>query len=61
MAMAALNVFVPLLTGPLGIFGPMLLLLLGLWLGRGNRSPWFVKAALLALLSVMLLIMFGYL
>lgn len=43
--------------GPLGIFGPMLLVLLCLWLGRGNRSPWYVKAALLAVLAVLVLIL----
>lgn len=45
--------------GPLGIFGPILLVLLCLWLGRGERSPWFVKAILLALLVLFLLIVFG--
>lgn len=45
--------------GPMGIFGPILLVLLGLWMGRGKRSPWYVKAALLALLAVLLLIIFG--
>lgn len=49
------------MSGPLGIFSPILLILLGLWLGRGNRSPWHVKAALLVLLAVLLLVMFGYL
>lgn len=44
--------------GPLGIFGPILLILLCLWLGRGGRSPWFVKAVLLALLVLLLLILF---
>lgn len=44
---------------PMGIFGPILLVLLGLWTGRGDRSPWYVKAALLVLLAVLLLIMFG--
>lgn len=44
--------------GPLGIFGPILLVLLCLWLGRGGRSPWFVKAVLLALLVLLLLILF---
>ena len=42
----------------MGIFGPVLLILLGLWLGRGERSPWYVKAALLGLLLVLFLIMF---
>ena len=46
--------------GPLGIFGPILLILLCLWLGRGDRSPWFVKAVLIALLVLLVLIMFGY-
>ena len=46
--------------GPLGILGPILILLLGLWLGRGDRSPWFVKAVLLALLVLLLLIMLGF-
>ena len=41
-----------------GIFGPVLLILLGLWLGRGERSPWYVKAVLLGLLLVLFLIMF---
>lgn len=45
--------------GPLGILGPILLVLLCLWLGRGERSPWFVKALLLALLVLFLLIVFG--
>lgn len=45
----------------LGIFGPILLTVLGLWFGRGDRSPWYAKAALLALLAVLLLVMFGYL
>ena len=45
----------------LGIFGPVLLILLGLWLGRGERSPWYVKVSLLVLLAVLLLVMFGYL
>ena len=47
-----------LMRGPLGIMGPILLLLLCLALGRGDRSPWYVKAILLALL-LLLLIMFG--
>ena len=45
--------------GPLGILGPILLLLLCLWLGRGTRSPWYVKAVLLALLVLLLVVMFG--
>lgn len=45
----------------LGIFGPILLTVLGLWFGRGDRSPWYAKAALLGLLAVLLLAMFGYL
>lgn len=45
--------------GPLGIFGPILLLLVCLWLGRGDRSPWYVKAFLLALLVLLLLITIG--
>lgn len=44
---------------PLGILGPILLILLCLWLGRGDRSLKFVKAVLLALLVLLLLIMFG--
>lgn len=47
--------------GPLGIFGPILLIAAGLWLARGGRSPWYVKAVLLVLLAVLLLIMFGIL
>ena len=42
----------------LGIFVPVLLILLGRWLGRGERSPWYVKAVLLGLLLVLFLIMF---
>lgn len=49
-----------LLQGPLGIAGPILLILLVLWMARGDRSPWYVKAALLGLLTVLFLIMFGY-
>lgn len=49
-----------LLQGPLGIAGPILLILLVLWMARGDRSPWYVKAALLSLLAVLFLIMFGY-
>lgn len=61
--MSSPDIFSPIrmMMGPMGIFGPILLVLLGLWMGRGKRSPWYVKAALLALLAVLLLIMFGYL
>ena len=45
----------------MGILGPLLLTLMGLWLVRGDRSPWYVKAILLGLLAVLFLIMFGYL
>lgn len=47
-------------SGPLGIFGPILLLLLGLWLARGERSSWYVKAILIALLILLILILLGY-
>lgn len=47
--------------GPLGILGPILLVLLGLWVGRGDRSTWYVKAALMGLLVLLFLILFGYL
>lgn len=50
-----------LLQGPLGIAGPILLILLVLWMARGDRSPWYVKVSLLVLLAVLLLVMFGYL
>lgn len=43
--------------GPLGIGGPILAVLLCLWLGRGERSPWFVKVVFLALLVLLLLIL----
>lgn len=46
--------------GPLGLLGPILMILMGLWLGRGDCSPWYVKAVLLGLLAVLFLIMFGY-
>lgn len=52
---------VQIMMGPMGVFGPILLILVGLWLGRGDRSPWYVKAVLLGLLAVLFLIMFGYL
>lgn len=45
----------------LGIMGPVLLIALGLWLGRGDRSPWYVKLILFMLLAMLLLIMFGFL
>lgn len=48
----------PEMLGPLGIFGPILLLLMGLWLGRGDRSPRYVKAVLWVLLLVLFLILF---
>ena len=48
-----------LLGGPMGILGPMLIVLLCLWLGRGERSPWYVKAVFIALLAVLLLIVLG--
>ena len=44
--------------GPLGIFGPILVVLLCLWLGRGERSPSCTKALLAGLLVLLLLIMF---
>lgn len=51
---------VQMMMGPMGVLGPILLILVGLWLGRGDRSPWYVKAVLLGLLAVLFLIMFGY-
>lgn len=45
----------------MGILGPMLLISAGLWMGRGDRSRWYVKAALLAALAILLLIMLGWL
>lgn len=47
-------------TGPLGIFGPILVVLLCLWLGRGERSPGRTKVLLAGLLVLLLLIMFRY-
>ena len=38
----------------------LVLVLLCLWLGRGDRSPWYVKAILLALLALLVLILLGY-
>lgn len=46
--------------GPLGIFSPILLILLCLWLGRDSRSPRLVKASLLALLLLLVLILFRF-
>lgn len=46
--------------GPLGIFGPILLIAAGLWAARWDRSPWYVKAVLLGLLLVLFLILFGF-
>lgn len=56
---AALSIFTPLaplMRGPLGIFGPILLILAGLWMARGDRSPRRVKAVLLALLALLLIL-----
>ena len=44
----------------MGIFGPILVVLLCLWLGRGDRSPGWVKALLGALLILLVLIMLGH-
>lgn len=49
--------FLLLVSGPLGIAGPILVLLLLLWLARGERSPWYVKAVLLAALAVLIFVM----
>ena len=46
--------------GPMGILGPILLVLLGLWMGRGERSPWYIKVILLGLLLVLFLILFRF-
>lgn len=43
--------------GPMGILGPMLLILAGLWMGRGGRSPWYVKVVLAVLLVLLVLIL----
>ncbi len=43
----------------MGILGPILLVLLGLWMGRGERSPWYVKVILVVLLVLLVLIMLG--
>lgn len=52
--------FLILAGGPLGILGPILLVLLGLWMGRGGRSPWYVKVILSVLLVLLVLIMLGF-
>lgn len=39
----------------MGILGPMLLILAGLWMGRGDRSHWYVKVALAVLLVLLVL------
>ena len=48
-----------ILGGPMGILGPILLVLLCLWLGRGDRSPWYIKAVLVTVLVVLAVIVFG--
>lgn len=52
--------FLILAGGPMGVLGPMLLILAGLWMGRGDRSPWYVKAVLCVLLLVLFLILFRF-
>ena len=42
--------------GPMGILGPIVLVLLGLWMGRGERSPWYIKVILVVLLTLLVLI-----
>ena len=49
-----------LLMGPLGIAGPILIIVLCLWLGRGDHSPRYIKALLWAALAILLLILFRY-
>lgn len=44
----------------MGIFGPILLMLLGLWMGRDGRSPWYIKVILAALLVLLVLILLGF-
>ena len=51
--------FLLLVSGPLGIAGPILVLLLLLWLARGERSPWYIKAVLAAMLLILVLVMLG--
>lgn len=50
--------FLIFVRGPLGILGPVLFLLLCLWLVRGDRSPWYVKAffAVVPILLVLILL-----
>ena len=49
-----------LLGGPMGILGPMLIVLMCLWLSRGERSPRYIKVILIAVLVVLALVVFGY-
>lgn len=51
--------FLLLVSGPLGIVGPILVVLLCLWLARGERSPWYIKTALAAVLVILVLVMLG--
>ena len=51
--------FLILVRGPLGIWGPILMLLLCLWAGRGERSPWYVKVILVVLVIILMLVMLG--
>ena len=44
----------------MGILGPMLLILAGLWMGRGDRSPWYVKVVLAVLLVLLVLILLRF-
>lgn len=53
------ELFLLLVRGPLGIVGPILVILLCLWLARGDRSPWYIKAALAAVLVILVLVMLG--
>lgn len=48
-----------LLGGSMGILGPMLIVLVCLWLGRGDRSPWYIKAGLVIVFVVLVIIMLG--
>ena len=51
--------FLILVRGPLGIWGPIMMLLLCLWVGRGERSPWYVKVILVVLMIILVLVMLG--